>query len=124
MKLKQALVFSTLALALGFPLAGCGDDDDSGPSDQAAGTSSKAGSKSTSGGTSSNTGATGGQGNASNEGGNAPGHGGEPNVDDSCDPKGADPVMGMLLNAPVDSDVEVVVKKPQHPGTPGPLDLP
>ncbi len=41
-----------------------------------------------------------------------------------CDPVGANPGVGALLNAPLDSDVEVVVKTPQHPGNPGPLDLP
>ncbi len=42
----------------------------------------------------------------------------------TCDPVGANPEMGMLLNAPVDSDVEVIVKTPQHPGDPGPANLP
>ncbi|MBL4634800.1 MAG: hypothetical protein JKY56_13080 [Kofleriaceae bacterium] len=41
-----------------------------------------------------------------------------------CDPVGANPGVGALLNAPLDSDVEVVMKTPQHPGNPGPLDLP
>jgi len=41
-----------------------------------------------------------------------------------CDPVGANAEMGMLLNAPVDSDVEVIVKTPQHPGNPGPNNLP
>jgi hypothetical protein len=41
-----------------------------------------------------------------------------------CDPEGANPEMGMLLNAPLDSDVEVINKTPQHPGDPGPKDLP
>ncbi|MFT4628297.1 MAG: hypothetical protein ACI8PZ_006992 [Myxococcota bacterium] len=41
-----------------------------------------------------------------------------------CDPVGADPVMGGLLNAPLEADVEVVWKEPQHPGAPGPADLP
>lgn len=42
----------------------------------------------------------------------------------TCDPVGPNPGMGALLNAPVDSDVEVIVKAPQHPGDPGPNDLP
>ncbi len=41
-----------------------------------------------------------------------------------CDPAGVDPQMGMLLNAPVAEDVEVIVKTPQHPGAAGPNDLP
>ena len=40
-----------------------------------------------------------------------------------CDPVGADPVMGGLLNAPLADDVEVIVKTPQHPGVPGPEGL-
>jgi hypothetical protein len=32
--------------------------------------------------------------------------------------------MGALLNAPVASDVQVIVKTPQHPGDPGPDNLP
>ena len=42
----------------------------------------------------------------------------------TCDPMGDDPAMGALLNAPVDSDVTVIVKDPQHPGDPGPDNLP
>ena len=42
----------------------------------------------------------------------------------SCDPVGANPAMGALLNEPVDSGVTVVNKTPNHPGDPGPLDLP
>lgn len=41
-----------------------------------------------------------------------------------CDPVGANPDVGALLNAPVDDDVEVIVKQPQHPGEPGPDNLP
>lgn len=41
-----------------------------------------------------------------------------------CDPVGANPVVGELLNAPVASDVEVIVKEPQHVGNPGPENLP
>jgi len=41
-----------------------------------------------------------------------------------CDPVGANAEMGGLLNAAVDSDVEVIVKTPQHPGDPGPTNLP
>jgi len=41
-----------------------------------------------------------------------------------CDPVGANPEMGALLNADLDSDVEIIVKDPQHPGDPGPLNLP
>ena len=41
-----------------------------------------------------------------------------------CDPVGADPVVGELLNAPLDDDVEVIEKVPQHPGDPGPDGLP
>ncbi len=41
-----------------------------------------------------------------------------------CDPVGATPDQGELFNAPVDDDVEVIVKTPQHPGFPGPTDLP
>ncbi|MEM7152566.1 MAG: hypothetical protein AAF799_06980 [Myxococcota bacterium] len=41
-----------------------------------------------------------------------------------CDPVGANAEMGALLNAPVADDVEVIVKQAQHPGNPGPLDLP
>jgi hypothetical protein len=41
-----------------------------------------------------------------------------------CDPVGTHPAMGELLNGPLEADVEVIVKTPQHPGAPGPLDLP
>ena len=41
-----------------------------------------------------------------------------------CDPVGADATMGALLNAPLADDIEVVFKDPQHPGLPGPDDLP
>ena len=41
-----------------------------------------------------------------------------------CDPKGANPEMGDLLNAELDQGVEVIVKEPVHPGNPGPTDLP
>ncbi len=127
MKLKQAVVFSVLGCALCLPLFGCGDDDDdSGLNNQTGGSSSKAGSKATGGKpANSPSGGVGGQSTTPKpEGGDATSQGGEPNVDPECDAEGADAAMGKLLNAPVDSDVEVVVKKPQHPGKPGPLDLP
>jgi len=41
-----------------------------------------------------------------------------------CDPVGANPAMGQLLNAPLGSDVQVIIKQPQHPGHPGPTNLP
>jgi hypothetical protein len=41
-----------------------------------------------------------------------------------CDPVGVDAERGMLLNAPLAADVEVIQKQPQHPGAPGPLGLP
>ena len=41
-----------------------------------------------------------------------------------CDPQGANPEMGELLNAPLADDVELIVKTPQHPGEPGPDNLP
>jgi len=132
MTFKKALLYSAVGLMLGLPLAGCGDDDDSSSDQQTGGSSSKAGSKSS--GTSGSTHSMGGRGNSAGAGdvgpvnqGGAPAmsDGGEPGViDPSCDPKGANPEMGALLNAPVDSDVEVIVKKPQHPGKPGPKDLP
>ncbi|MEM9459161.1 MAG: hypothetical protein AAGF11_33590 [Myxococcota bacterium] len=49
---------------------------------------------------------------------------GEDSEGEQCDPEGADAQMGMLLNAPVAADVEVIVKTPQHPGPAGPRDLP
>jgi len=42
----------------------------------------------------------------------------------ACDPVGANPEMGALLNAALDPEVEVIQKVPQHPGSPGPEDLP
>jgi hypothetical protein len=42
----------------------------------------------------------------------------------TCDPVGANPAVGLLLNAPLDSSVEVIVKDPRHPGDPGPSNLP
>lgn len=42
----------------------------------------------------------------------------------ACDPVGANPEVGGLLNAPVADDVEVIVKVPQHPGLAGPDNLP
>ena len=41
-----------------------------------------------------------------------------------CDPVGAIPEVGALINAPVDDDVEIIVKTPQHPDAPGPEGLP
>ena len=41
-----------------------------------------------------------------------------------CDPVGSNPEMGALLNAPLANDVEVIEKTPQHPGHPGPDNLP
>ncbi len=41
-----------------------------------------------------------------------------------CDPVGAVPEVGALLNAPVEADVEVIIKTPRHPGPPGPENLP
>ena len=41
-----------------------------------------------------------------------------------CDPVGATPEVGALLNAPVAADVEIIEKVPQHPGAAGPVDLP
>lgn len=41
-----------------------------------------------------------------------------------CDPVGAVPAVGTLLNASLDTDVDVIVKEAQHPGNPGPLNLP
>jgi hypothetical protein len=41
-----------------------------------------------------------------------------------CDPVGAFVEMGALLNAELAPDVEVILKVPQHPGAPGPEDLP
>lgn len=41
-----------------------------------------------------------------------------------CDPVGQVPEMGMLLNAPLEADVETIQKTPTHPGAPGPTDLP
>ena len=41
-----------------------------------------------------------------------------------CDPMGENPDVGELLNAPLEDDVEVIIKEPQHPGDPGPDNLP
>ncbi len=41
-----------------------------------------------------------------------------------CDPVGANADQSALFNVPVAGDVEVIVKEPQHPGFPGPTDLP
>lgn len=41
-----------------------------------------------------------------------------------CDPKGMNPAMGDLLNAPLKPDVTVIKRAPKHPGNPGPKDLP
>lgn len=41
-----------------------------------------------------------------------------------CDPVGDNPIMNGLLNEPVQADVEVITKTPQHPGDPGPDNLP
>lgn len=43
---------------------------------------------------------------------------------EECDPAGPLPEVGALYNAPLAADVEVVVKTPQHPGRPGPSNLP
>jgi hypothetical protein len=41
-----------------------------------------------------------------------------------CDPEGPNPEQAALFNAPIEDDVEVVEKVPQHPGEPGPENLP
>ena len=41
-----------------------------------------------------------------------------------CDPQGPNPEQAALFNAPIEDDVEVVEKQPQHPGEPGPENLP
>ncbi|MBA3393167.1 MAG: hypothetical protein H0T89_11005 [Deltaproteobacteria bacterium] len=41
-----------------------------------------------------------------------------------CDPVGAFPQQGALLNAPLKTDVEVLVRQPRHPGCAGPKNLP
>lgn len=41
-----------------------------------------------------------------------------------CDPEGPNPEQAALFNAPIEDDVEVVEKMPQHPGEPGPENLP
>lgn len=41
-----------------------------------------------------------------------------------CDPEGPNPEQAALFNAPIEDDVEVVEKTPQHPGDPGPENLP
>ena len=42
----------------------------------------------------------------------------------TCDPVGAFPAQGTLLNAPLKTDVEVLVRPTRHPGCPGPSNLP
>ncbi|MBX2803831.1 MAG: hypothetical protein KTR31_39510 [Myxococcales bacterium] len=49
---------------------------------------------------------------------------GTPTEQWECDPVGANPEMGGLLNAPLEDDVEVIDKTPAHPGDPGPVGLP
>lgn len=122
MTFKQTFILATLGAMLSAPLVGCGDDE---PSDDggSGGTDNKAGTKPSTGGKNSNGGKS--SMPTAGEGGSAgASEGGAPTSDDSCDPKGADPIMGKLFNEPVESDVEVIVKKAQHPGKPGPLDLP
>jgi hypothetical protein len=41
-----------------------------------------------------------------------------------CDPVGNNPAQSELFNAPLAEGVEVIDKTPQHPGDPGPADLP
>lgn len=41
-----------------------------------------------------------------------------------CDPVGAFPAQGTLLNAPLKTDVEVLVRATRHPGCAGPGSLP
>lgn len=41
-----------------------------------------------------------------------------------CDPVGAFPAQGTLLNAPLKTDVEVLVRAARHPGCAGPGSLP
>lgn len=41
-----------------------------------------------------------------------------------CDPVGAFPMQGTLLNATLTSDVQVITREPRHPGCAGPEDLP
>lgn len=76
-----------LAAALALPVAGCGDDEQTGMNADARTTD-------------------------------------EVDAGFVCDPVGDDPAMGALLNAPVESDVQIIVKDPQHPGDPGPENLP
>lgn len=41
-----------------------------------------------------------------------------------CDPTTNPEAQGRLLNAPLAAEVEVIQKTPQHPGPPGPNNLP
>jgi hypothetical protein len=41
-----------------------------------------------------------------------------------CDPVGAFPMQGTLLNATLTNDVQVIVREVRHPGCAGPTDLP
>lgn len=42
----------------------------------------------------------------------------------TCDPVGAVPAQGALFNAPLNTDVEVLVRAARHPGCAGPNNLP
>lgn len=42
----------------------------------------------------------------------------------TCDPVGAVPAQGTLFNAPLKTDVEVLVRATRHPGCAGPGNLP
>ena len=50
--------------------------------------------------------------------------GGSDGGDYVCDPVGDNAAVGELLNAPLADDAEVIQKEPQHPGDPGPDNLP
>lgn len=91
-----------LSMSFGLALTACSDDPDGTPTNT--------------------TGTTPG---ASTPGATTPG-GTNTDQTPACDPKGANPAMGALLNAPLAADVQVIKKTPTHPnpGNPGPGGLP
>lgn len=100
----------SLTLCCGLALSACSDDPDNKPGTSSTGTNMPTNNPT---------------GTSPNPTGNPTGTGTDnTNQAPACDPVGANPAMGALLNKPLAEGVQLVKKKPTHPGNPGPKGLP